>query len=245
MKHFIYKTSSPSGKYYIGRHSTANLDDGYLGSGKWIRSIKDKSSLSREIIAFAQNETELRELEERFINEAISDPNNMNFNNRSCGWPTGDLNWARSEKARKLKSNRKRGRSLIEEYGEEKASRIKEKISKSKTGKRTGKPAWNRGRPNSVETRKKISDSISSWMASMNSQERCEKFGNAGVDNGFYNKNHSEETLTHLKEIQRKNRQEKRKTCPHCNKSLDVANYAKYHGDRCKFKSSNPPSRHI
>ena len=50
--HFIYKTISDSGKYYIGRHSTKNLNDGYFGSGKWIRSLKNKSNLKREIIEF-------------------------------------------------------------------------------------------------------------------------------------------------------------------------------------------------
>ena len=36
--HFIYKTTNLlSGKYYIGMHSTDNLDDGYLGSGYRLR----------------------------------------------------------------------------------------------------------------------------------------------------------------------------------------------------------------
>ena len=60
MIHFIYKTThTESGKYYIGRHSTENEQDGYLGSGKWIRSIKDKSKLSREIIGYYNSFDEL------------------------------------------------------------------------------------------------------------------------------------------------------------------------------------------
>lgn len=92
MHHFIYKTISSSGKFYIGRHSTNNLNDNYFCSGKWIRSIKDKSILSREILEFSSNFEELKLLEEKYLKEYINDPNNMNFNNNYVGFGIGDMN---------------------------------------------------------------------------------------------------------------------------------------------------------
>lgn len=241
MHHIIYKTFTSSGKYYIGRHSTNNLDDGYVGSGKWVRSIKDKSSLTREILAFAESEYELRVFEEKFINESIGDPNNMNFNNSSVGWPSGDLNWARSPEAKIVKSARKKGLSLDEEYGDEKAKLIRQKISESKTGKKTHKPSWNRGIPPSDETRKRISESVSLQMSVLTPAERKEKFGNVGANNGFFNQKHTDSTIQILKEKQKSNRQNNRLTCPHCLKNIDKPNYSRYHGDNCKLKGLNLP----
>jgi predicted GIY-YIG superfamily endonuclease len=31
--HFVYITRHKNGKYYVGRHSTDDLNDGYIGSG--------------------------------------------------------------------------------------------------------------------------------------------------------------------------------------------------------------------
>jgi hypothetical protein len=39
MRHIIYKiTNMVNGKYYVGRHSTTDINDGYMGSGIWIKN---------------------------------------------------------------------------------------------------------------------------------------------------------------------------------------------------------------
>jgi ribosomal protein S27AE len=251
MIHFIYKTISlTNGKYYIGRHSTLNIDDGYLGSGKWIKSIKDKSTLTREILAFANSIEELKLLEEDFIAKSILDVKNMNFNNRSVGFPTGNLNWNRTLEARQLKSARKKGISLEAQFGKEKADLIKKKISESKKGKKTNRPSWNRGVTHSPSTRKKISETLNKTMLALSAEERKKKFGNYGKENGFFNKKHSDITISLLKDKQKKNRKNNRKTCPYCNKNIDIANYSRYHGGKCKsnanvFEASGPQTNNM
>ena len=87
MKHFIYKTTHPNGKYYIGRHSTTNLEDGYLGSGKWVSQIKKKDKLVREIVEFVDSLEELIIKEDEYLAEHC-----MNMSNKSTGWAVGSAN---------------------------------------------------------------------------------------------------------------------------------------------------------
>ena len=67
MKHIVYKTTFlPTGQYYIGKHSTNDLNDGYLGSGKIIKTLLskyDKSLFERTILSEATDKDSLRELE--------------------------------------------------------------------------------------------------------------------------------------------------------------------------------------
>jgi len=88
--YIIYKTIHVNGKFYIGRHQTENLNDGYLGSGKWVSGIKDKSTLSREIIAEANSIKELYELEEYYIDLHWDDPLCMNMKKASVGLTSED-----------------------------------------------------------------------------------------------------------------------------------------------------------
>lgn len=69
--HFIYKTTNLlSGRYYIGMHSTDNLEDGYLGSGIYLkRSINKhgKENHSIEILEFLNSREELAAREREII----------------------------------------------------------------------------------------------------------------------------------------------------------------------------------
>jgi len=82
--HFIYKTTClETNRFYIGMHSTSNLDDGYLGSGRriWLSITKyGKSKHSLEILEFLPNRTELKNREKEIVNESLlKDPMCMNL----------------------------------------------------------------------------------------------------------------------------------------------------------------------
>jgi hypothetical protein len=86
MKHFIYKTTHKNGKYYVGRHSTENIDDGYIGSGKWPRSLKNKNDVVREIVEYADNIEDLIVLEGKYLREHFGQPGCMNATPDPIGW---------------------------------------------------------------------------------------------------------------------------------------------------------------
>jgi hypothetical protein len=69
--HFIYKTTNLlSGRYYIGMHSTDDLNDGYLGSGTYLkRSINKhgKENHSIEILEYLNSREELAAREREVV----------------------------------------------------------------------------------------------------------------------------------------------------------------------------------
>jgi hypothetical protein len=70
--HFIYKTTNIlSGRYYIGMHSTDNLDDGYLGSGLYLKRSLNKHGKENhqlEILEFCKTREELKSREIEIVN---------------------------------------------------------------------------------------------------------------------------------------------------------------------------------
>jgi len=141
MKHFIYKTIHKNGKYYIGRHSTENENDGYKGSGLWVLSIKDKSSLTTTILEYASDMDSLLKLEKEYLSKHINNPNNMNFNQNPVGFASGDLHPQRQEKNRQRFSENNPGKRpehierMRSEDNPAKKSEVREKISQRMTGK--------------------------------------------------------------------------------------------------------------
>jgi hypothetical protein len=82
--HFLYKTTNLlNGKFYIGIHSTSNLNDGYLGSGKKLRySIRKygKENFKLEILEFFDTYDKLRDAEMQMVNEdLLKNPMCMNL----------------------------------------------------------------------------------------------------------------------------------------------------------------------
>lgn len=80
--HYVYKTTRFDGKFYIGIHSTDDLEDGYKGSGTHIiRSLKkhgkDKHAL--EILKLCDSRNDAFDLEETLVTEeTLRDPLCMN-----------------------------------------------------------------------------------------------------------------------------------------------------------------------
>jgi len=83
--HYIYKITrnDGSGKYYIGMHSTDDLEDGYFGSGQllWKSIAKHGKEIhSKEILEFLPTRQELKTRERELVNEEIvNDPLCMNL----------------------------------------------------------------------------------------------------------------------------------------------------------------------
>lgn len=75
-KHIVYETANIiNGRKYIGKHSTNNINDNYLGSGKALKfAIKKygKDNFERKILAIFDTEEESFELEKRLITEDIT-----------------------------------------------------------------------------------------------------------------------------------------------------------------------------
>ena len=140
--HIIYETKiSYNGKtyYYRGKHTTKNLDDGYIGSGIVLTKIMEHCkknnvpyTTDRKILATAKNETELRELEKRFVDEDWLSKDDV-INIAPGGQGGAVLGDNRPEHSARMKGE---GNPF---YGKKHSKETIEKIRVKKIGKMTGK----------------------------------------------------------------------------------------------------------
>jgi len=93
-------------------------------------------------------------------------------------------------------SSQRKGKTLVELYGKDKADEIKENMKHRKT----------RGPNSSEET----------LAASLRMKERHQ--------------------TNPWKRFMQTNGQLPKKECPHCSKIMDIGNYGRYHGDKCKLR---------
>jgi len=158
--HFVYITTNLINKMqYVGDHSTNNINDKYLGSGRpyFQRALKEygKENFKREILEFFLTKQEAFDAQEKYIiqyNTLV--PNGYNLSPK--GGHHCPNSW--SEESKKKLSISKKGKRLgispinkgktyleyfIEIYGDEEGLKIRneyiESISKSLTGKKQSK----------------------------------------------------------------------------------------------------------
>lgn len=158
MYHFVYKTTNTvTGKSYIGAHSTTELDDNYLGSGKQIKdSIKKygKQVFIREILEYfgTRGEAFAREAE-MVTDDFIKESNNYNM----C--PGGLGSTIKTDEFKQKVSAKLKGRIFSEEHSKKK--------SLAQTGPknhRYGKPNPNApklsGKDNGMYSKKHTEESV-------------------------------------------------------------------------------------
>lgn len=120
MIHTVYKTTNTlNGKYYIGVHSTDDLNDDYLGSGKYlVRAIKKygREVFEKEIIAVYENREHAFILEKLLVDtDAAKDKLTYNTRAGGGGYPEPQPKKPKEPKddIRKLKGNTRTERQLL------------------------------------------------------------------------------------------------------------------------------------
>lgn len=91
LHNIVYKiTNIRNGMTYIGKHETDDLDDGYMGSGTYLKAVIKKEGLSnfkREILFDFQTREEMLVKEKELVNiEFVLDP--MTYNLAEGGYGT-------------------------------------------------------------------------------------------------------------------------------------------------------------
>jgi hypothetical protein len=189
--HYIYKTTNlVNGKYYIGMHSTNNLNDGYIGSGKrlWY-SIKfyGRENFKCEILEMFQNRESLRNREKELVNEDIlKDKMCMNLKTGGDGGFVNEEHKQKFLKAGTMALNRtkKSAESLRKKlnnskYKTEYSSKIKDGQKKINYDHKTFK-----GKTHTEESKKKIGTSNSKKQKGKNNSQ----FGTCWITNEIESK---------------------------------------------------------
>jgi hypothetical protein len=184
--HYIYKTTNLiNGKFYVGMHSTDNLNDGYLGSGIRLRRSIRRNGIENfniQFLEFFDNRIDLSNREKELVNEELlKDPMCMNLvfggsggyispkGVKKGGKYSGKLN------AEKLKNNK--------EYRDEHNKRFVNMVKKLQLEGKLTPPNWS-GKKHKEESKQKIGLSNSLKQKGENNSQ----FGTCWITNGIENK---------------------------------------------------------
>lgn len=192
--HYLYKTTCIiTNRYYIGMHSTHNLDDNYMGSGKRLRRSIRKYGVNnhkKEILEFFENRDLLIEAEKKIITyEILKDTNCMNL---MCGGKGGYVSEEHYKKTSKICGNIHSERMKNDlEYRNKTIKILYKNLEKAREeGKYNGMQNF-KGKKHSNETKKIISEiKKGTGIGEMNSQ-----YGTCWITKNNINKKIKKEEL--------------------------------------------------
>jgi len=204
MFYTIYKiTNKVNGKIYIGKHQTKDLDDGYMGSGKWLKYAIQKygiESFTKEILHVFDNEQDMNAKEKELVTEEFV-KENTNYN--LC--PGGQGGWGYINQLERSYEWRMKLKKACKKGGIATSNRIKndpefKKMFSQKTRKAyltRRKNGWKSkgtsGMKLSEETKRKMSESQSGtknsqygtmWITDGNKSRKINK--NELIPEGWY-----------------------------------------------------------
>ena len=191
--HLVYKiVNTVNGKIYIGKHSTKDPYDDYMGSGLRIVQATKKygmENFTKEILYCFTNEKEAYLKEEELVTQEFidrEDTYNMTFGGK--GWQSGENNpmYGRCGEKNPMYGVHRYGENNPM-YGKHLSQEAKDKLSKAKKGKYAGEKNPFYGKHHTQETKDKIS--------------KANKGKYIGEKAPWYGKPRSQETKNKLSEI--------------------------------------------
>ena len=185
--YYLYRiTNLRNGKIYIGVHQTYNLNDGYMGSGKLLKSDYrkyGKECFRKEILEFFSNQEDMYMREYEVVNEDFisrSDVYNMSLGGggtRMVGRPAWNKGKHPSEESRRKMSEAHKGKVAWNKW--------KKGVQSMSEETRRKMSEAHKGRVVSEESRKKQSASL---------KARNLLHPRVGVNAAHYGKKHNAET---------------------------------------------------
>ena len=182
----IYKiTNKIDGKFYIGSHKTKNLDDEYMGSGKYLKYAQEKygiKNFEKEILFIFETPEEMYAKEAEIVNEEFIATENT-YNLKLGGF--GGFDYINSnitiEQRTSISNSSKRF------SGKTHTEQSKQVMSNRKIGELNpnyGKPGAFTGKFHTEETKKKMNESAKG----KHDGDKNSQYGTMWINNGTENK---------------------------------------------------------
>jgi len=236
--HYVYKiTNNINGKYYVGKHSTNYLEDGYFGSGILIKHAVKKyghCSFIKDILSFHKTNDECLVEESLIVNkDFIADENTYNLQIGGCGS-------VHSIETKQKMSNTRKGQkrhidavnsTASKNRGQTRTIEQKQRMSDAHKGKIHSKQTIQKmtGQKRTEETKKKMSLSRTGIKCTESTKEKLRGQKRTEETKNKMRKPKTEEHKQNMRKPKIKVR------CPHCGTIGGKPQMHQWHFNNCKL----------